>query len=144
MTRSKKNAEPDVVNTDDQKLEAATNDPLLSNDSFELGGKTYKVVHLKYKSYVAFLRLLEPVMKGVLGVMSHQAGLGLAGIDLGKVDTSSLVGLATENLPSLVQIVCSQTEPITVQEIEEMETTPFDLANIVFLQVRKIQLGDKF
>ncbi len=144
MSRSKKNAEPEVSITDDQKLEAATNDPALSNDSFELGGKTYKVVHLKYKSYVAFLRLLEPVMKGVLGVMSHQAGLGLAGIDLGKVDTSSLVGLATENLPSLVQIVCSQTEPITVQEIEEMETTPFDLANIVFMQVKKIQLGDKF
>lgn len=144
MSRTKKAVEPDVVITEAQKLEAATNDPALSKDEFQLGGKTYKIVHLKYKSYVAFLHLLEPVMKGVIGVMSQQAGIGLAGIDLGKVDTSSLVGLATNNLSALVQIICSQTETISVAEIEEMETTPFDLANIVFMQVRKIKLGDQF
>lgn len=144
MSRIKKVAEPEVVITEVEKLEAATNDPALSNDSFELGGKTYKVVHLKYKSYVAFLKLLEPVMKGVLGVMSHQAGVGLGGIDLGKVDTSSLVSLGTDNLPSLVQIVCSQTEPITVEEVEEVAESPWQLAEIVFLQVKKINLGDRF
>lgn len=141
MSRSKKKDEVAVI-TDGEKLEAATNDPALSADEFELNGKTYKVVHLKYKSYVAFLRLLEPMMKGVIGIVGARSAL--SGLDLGRVDASSLVNLCTDNLSALVSIVCSQTEPVSAAEIEEMEVSPFDLANIVFLQVKKIQLGDKF
>ena|SRR5579859_7517890 len=112
---------------------AATNEPALSDDTFELGGVTYGVVYLKYKAQIKFLALLQPLMETVAGKM--------AGVDMGLAVTG-LVKYCSDSLPELAAIVCQQTDPeMTAAKIIEMEdVTPFKLASIIVKQIKRNQM----
>jgi hypothetical protein len=118
-------------------VRAATNDPALSTTEVTLGDRTFKIVDLPYKDYLAFLVAFKPL----LGVFMATAGSGLEVSGLPAFDASDLITYCSDTLPEMVRIVCKQTDPtITVDEVMELGKTPFKLANIVLIQVQQNQM----
>lgn len=125
--------------TQQQIAEAATQNPTLSPDEFKLGEATYKVVHLPYDDYIAFLAYLQPFLDALVARMGNKVKVSIPGLDIGKsLDASALVKFCMKSLPEMTQIIVKQTSPnMTIDEIKQIAGTPFVLAEIVLKQVIK-------
>jgi hypothetical protein len=118
--------------------EAATNHPALSKDEITLGGKKYKIVHLKYDDYILFLTLLAPLLE----VAFSQMQLTTTPVNL---DVLKVISMCGTNLPQLGQIVLSQTQSeITIEEVKALCPTPFKMAELVLLQVKHNEMIKDF
>ena len=155
------------VITEKQKAFAATNNPDLSELSFTLtenrntkdGSKpkeyTFKVVHLDYDSYLIFLSKLEPILKMIASKVSQARGVSIPGIDLysEQVDAKKLPSLMMQycksDLPEMVAIICNMTTEQTnikadAKWVKEHSKNPFELLNIVMLQVAQNKMISDF
>lgn len=127
--------------------EAATNEPSLSPDEFLLGEKTYKVVHLSYDDYVAFIAYIQPFFDAIVGKLGDKIGASIPGINIGKsLDASVILKFCGNSLPEMTRLVIKQTVPsITVDQIKHTPgVTPFTLATIVMQQVIKNNMVKDF
>jgi hypothetical protein len=128
-----------------QITQAATNDPALSDDSFTLGGKTYKYVHLSYDYYIEFLCKIKPLLAAVVGTVTakDKSTVSIPGIDLVENPMASAVAFAGHDIPDMVRIIINNSleaegseERITVADIKKIRgITPMTLTNIVMGQV---------
>jgi hypothetical protein len=116
---------------------AAINDPDLAADSFELAGETFKIVNLKYKSYLKFISHIQPLAGVVTKALAQQEGIpGLDLSTMGAVTASGIMDYCGEHLPAMVALICQQTRPeITAQWVEDNAFSPFQLAGIVMQQI---------
>ncbi len=139
-------ASPETALTEKEILAAATNDPSLSPDEFQLGDKKFKVVHLPYDDYVAFLSMLQPFLEGLMHNLAEKANVSVPGIALGAApDASSLITFCLKSLPDMACIVCKQTDSsITVGEVKRLGGTPFALAGVVLKQISKNKMIKDF
>lgn len=120
------------VLTDKQIVQAATNDPALSEQTAVLGDRTFKIVDLEYDDYLLFLTKLGPLLKGVASGLLLNQGLG------GGLDAASIVEYCSSDLPDLACIVCRQTDKdITPKEIKLLAKSPFRLATLVMAQIHR-------
>jgi hypothetical protein len=116
---------------------AMTNDPALSEVSFTLGDRTYKVVDLAYDDYTTFLSLLSPLIEGVAKkFISH-----VQVVDSGEnfsLRPTDLFDYCKNELPKLVAIICNQTDQsITEHDVKAVAKSPIQLAQIVMLQFQQ-------
>jgi hypothetical protein len=118
---------------------AVSNDPALSEVSFELGDRTFKIVDLAYDDYLAFLAELQPLVEAMFGsVMS-------SGSSLGELSAQSILKYCGRSLPEMVRIVCRQTDPdITTDEVKRLAKSPFKLAWVVLKQVEQNNMVKEF
>jgi len=125
--------------TEAQKLAASTNNPALFTDSFQLGDKTYKVVHLPYRDYIAFMKLVEPLLSAMTnGLVERFSPVRVPGIELPteKLSLRAIIDFCADSLPAMVCMVCKQTQPeITVEDVEKVAQSPYQLAEIVMQQM---------
>lgn len=137
---------PEVVLTEAQILEAATNSPVLSPDEFQLGDKTFKLVYLPYDDYVQFLGHLQPVLEALVNKKAEKAGIAIPGIDLSaSLNPSSILKFCSSSLPEMVRLICKQTDAkITTADIKTLARSPFALATIVLKQVSKNEVLKDF
>lgn len=126
---------------------AATNSPELSKDEFRLGEKTFKIVDLKYDSYVKFLTLFKPILSGIASGMASKGGLPIPGIELpneGQI-FDHLITFGLTDLPEMVRITCNQTDPtVTVEQVKEWGGDPFTLCAIVMKQIARNNMIARF
>ena len=137
--------ETKVALTEAQITLGATNDPNLSQDSFELGGKTYKYVHLSYDYYIEFLSKIKPLLAAVVGTVAakDKSTITVPGIDLIGNPMASAVAFAGNDIPDMVRIIINNsleaegsTEKTTVADIKKIRgITPMSLTEIVMGQV---------
>lgn len=117
--------------TQQEIVRAATNSPELAVDSFELGGREFKILDLPYDDYLKFFALLEPLLSGVAGQ--------LTAFRIGNVDGLSVkdvIKYCGQQLPEMVRLICVQTEPhVTTKDVKDWARSPFSLASIVLKQV---------
>lgn len=141
MKRSKKET-PDVALEPEKLTDAALNSAITE---VKLGSMTFKVYHLPYRDYLEFLRyampLLELVVKKIF--LSRSGGVSLpGGIDAESANFSAAdvvtlcLDVCGDQLPRMAHIVCRQSHPsITVEEIEALCQTPFELIEVVKQQI---------
>lgn len=124
----------------------ATNDPALSQEEFQLNGKTYKYVHLSYDYYLEFMLKIKPLLAAVVGTVAAKdhSTVTLPGIELAANPLSGIVQFCGTEIPDMVRIVINNSleaddrpnERVTIAEIKKTRgTTPMQLANIVMGQV---------
>ncbi len=138
---------PKAALTDQQVALGATNNPALSSDSFTLGDKTYKYVHLSYDYYVEFMFKVKPLLSAVIGVIASKAEstVSLPGIELMADPTVGLTQFCSAEIPDMVRIIVNNTleaefgedaVKVTAKDIKKIKgVTPFTLTNIVMGQV---------
>lgn len=129
---------PNPTLSDSQIMAAATNNPALSPDEFQLGNKTFKVMHLPYDDYIVFLGYLQPFLEGLTG-RNKAKEVSLPGIGIiDAIEPSALIRFCSKNLPEMAVLVCKQSCPdITVEEVKKLGENPFALASVVLKQVAK-------
>jgi len=126
--------------TEAEKMRAAINSPALSDDEFQLGDKTYKIVDLSYDSYIEFCALLKPVLVGLFSELapSNMADVITQLTQLEKTNVLQLLDYCVDKLPEMVRIIVAQTDPsITAKEVKERGKNPFTLARIVMRQMAR-------
>jgi hypothetical protein len=129
--------------TPQQITHAATNSPELSTAEVQLGGRTFKVVHLPYKEYLLFLSKLQPLMEAVFGHVSSKIGFSVDGPQLSGIAAGSIFKYCLNDLPEMASIVLRQTDPtITAEIVTEQTSSPFELTNIVFAQIEHNKMID--
>ena len=107
----------------------------LSEDEVVLGGRAFKLMHLKYDDYIAFMAYLKPVF----GPLFEQFGLATGEREV--LDYAKIVALCQSNLPEMALLVLKQSTPeITIPEIKEICGTPFKMAELVLMQINKNNL----
>lgn len=131
--------------SEEQIALAATNDPALSTDSFEINGKTYKYVHLSYDYYIEFMVKIKPLLTAVVGTVASkaQATLSLPGIQLTENPIAGITQFCLADIPDMVRIIINNSleaegrdaEKVTLKDIKQRGVTPMFLANIIFGQV---------
>jgi len=127
-----------------------TNDAALSERSFDLGGREFKVVDLAYDDYVKFLALLQPLLESVATKIAAYKGLvPTADAADTPITAAGVLKYCVKELPELVCIVCRATDPtVTVDEVKALGKNPFKLAGVVLTQIdhNKIikDIGDFF
>lgn len=131
---------PETTISEQDKVFAAYNDPTLAPDSFTLGPRTFKVVHLRYPDYLKFLQLLKPLASIFAKLMSdNAAATAFSDIEVTSVVEAVLpevMGYLGDQLPEMVAVVCRQTTPeITAQWVIDNAKSPFELVGIVMQQV---------
>lgn len=120
---------------------AATNDPATS-PTFKLGDREFKVLDLNYKDYIRFFSHLKPMIGVIVGAIATSRGVPMS---LPAFDSMSLIDYCAEELPEMVRIICSQTDPtITAEEVTTLGKTPFTLARIVAMQMNRNNMINDF
>jgi hypothetical protein len=118
---------------------AVTNDPDLSEREFQFAGRTFKIVDLRYRDYMKFVALLEPLFDILRKKNGPAQDEGLPGIDLTPANSMvfmDVVKYCGNDLPKLVQIIINQTEPeYTHEHVIDNAKSPMELAGIVMQQV---------
>lgn len=118
--------------------EAAANDPNLSREEVVLEGQVFKIMHMGYDDYMAFVAYLEPFFSTLLS----SSGLTQAPTNL---DFKSLMVLCKDDLPQMGRLVLKQSKPdITVEEVKALCKTPFKICDLVFLQFHKNEMIKDF
>lgn len=128
----------------EEQIRAATNSPELSEETFQLGDQTFKIIDLPYDDYLQFVSLLSPLLDAFISKLTPAASIPGINLDSGKVTTAAVMKYCGTSLPEMVRIVCSQTDPaITVETVKAKGKNPFRLAGIVMLQIsRNNIIGD--
>ncbi len=143
----------DVVLTNEQKVAAATNNPVLAEYEFSLGDRAFKVVDLDYNFYIEFLSKLQPLLEAVMGKLAGNSGLSIPGVaSSAELSVSSIMLFCKGDLPEMVSIVCNMQE-YAQANLEKRDVNknnlvdsawvrangknPFVLSNIVMSQVGK-------
>jgi hypothetical protein len=122
--------------TDKDIAFGATNAPALSSASFTLGDRTFKLVHLEYDAYLAFVTLLTPLF---------EFAQAASGIGTEALSPKAVIQYCGADLPELVKLVCSQTDPsITVEEVKRLGKNPLVLAAVVLKQVEHNEMIKDF
>jgi len=117
-------------------VEGATNSTILSEDVVTLEGRTFRLKHLKYDDYIAFMAYLKPVF----GPLFEQLG-GFAGGTQEVIDYAKIVGLCQSNLPEMALLVLKQDAPeLTIKDVKDLCGTPFKMAELVLMQINKNNL----
>lgn len=123
--------------TEREIIRAATNDAALSDRTFQLGDREFKVVDLDYDNYLKFLTLMQPLLEAVAGTIASHRGVALATTGE-KISVGALIGYCSTQLPEMARIVCSATDPdINISEIKKLAKTPFKLAEVVITQIEQ-------
>lgn len=147
----KKSATPDpseskpVVSISDRELaRAVTNDPALSDDQFELGGRVFTIIDLDYDEYVTFTTMLKPLLEVLFARMSGSTSV--PGIDLSsEASVDGVMQFTLKDLPEMARIVCSKTDPdITIADVKKLAKQPFKLAEVVVAQVIRNNIINDF
>lgn len=114
-------------------VRAATNDPMLSDDSFTLGDRTFQIVDLAYDDYIMFFTYLQPLFE------SFASGITDGVISTGaNFSVSDLLKHCASSLPNMVCLMCRQTDPyITAEDVKKLGKNPFVLAAAVLKQIRR-------
>lgn len=131
--------------TPEQIVLGATNDPAISKDTFKLGDKTYKYVHLSYDYYIEFMLKIKPLLAVVVGTVAAKAKatVTLPGIQLIENPMQGVLQFAGEDIPDMIRIIVNNsleaensTDKITVPQIKALRgITPMSLSGIVMGQV---------
>ncbi len=133
-----------------------TNDMRLDRDTFTLGNRTFTVVSLQYRQYLQFMARLKPLLEAVAskvrGSIAEASGLNekinVSGITmnaLNALDPDFLMGFCADSLPAMVEIICNMKslreervdDVVDNIWVEKNAQSPFQLVNIVLLQVNK-------
>lgn len=137
-------------------IEAATNSPSLCPDEFQLGDRTFKVLHLEYDEYLAFTGYLQPLLTKISDLVLSRAGVSLPGIDLNSGDASispsSLMQFCVRDLPEMALLVCNMQSAVEkkpellvdIPWLKKSARNPFELAKIVMKQMEKNNLVKDF
>ncbi len=132
----------DKTLTQEQIIRAATNSPALAEDQFVLGDRTFKIIDLQYKSYLAFMRHLQPLVKMLGELLLREDSILPEGLSLNIQDAplakifEGLLDYCGETLPEMVALICQQTDKtITAEWVEEHAQSPLQLAGIAMQQV---------
>lgn len=127
----------EVTLSQEQIAQAATNDPQLAPDEFQLGDRVFKILDLPYDDYVKFLAHLQPFIDVLAAKMGGRQGVKLEGLDLGDgFSIATIVKFCGASLPEMARIVCSQSDPtVTVEDVKKLGRNPFMLASIVLRQL---------
>ena len=128
----------------EEQIQAAVNSPELSEQSFQLGDQTFKIIDLPYDDYLQFVSMLSPLLDAFISKLTPAASIPGINLDSGKVTSAALLKYCGTTLPEMVRIICSQTDPaITVETIKAKGKNPFRLAGIVMQQIsRNNIIGD--
>jgi hypothetical protein len=132
--------------TEEQIAFAATNDPAMSQNEFQLNGKTYKYVHLSYDYYLEFMLKIKPLLAAVVGTVAAKdhSTVTLPGIELTQNPLGGIIQFCGTEIPDMVRIVINNSleaggrasERVTIADIKTVRgITPMQLANIVMGQV---------
>lgn len=147
MIKEKKETVKRTKITKEDAALAATN--TLSIASFELGGKEYKVVNLRYDDYLKFITYLTPLLETFFGSLASVGGIKVVSPS-SPINAMSIVKYAGESLPELACIVCNQTDPtVTTENVkiwcENSEPRgPFKLAELVIKQIEQNKIVNDF
>lgn len=142
--------------TPEQIVAEATNDPRMTDLKFTFGGREFPVISLSYRQYLGFTARLKPIIDLIAGrikasVIESQGKaetLSVQGIvvqTLGSLDPNYLFNFCADDLPAMVEIVCNMgaikeerlADLVSVKWVEDNATSPFELVNIVLMQVQK-------
>jgi hypothetical protein len=140
MSKTKKEVQPIPTEpqlTSAEISRAATNSPALSLEEFNLGDRNFKIVDLSYDSYVEFLTLLSPLIESVFGSIASASGIPGVNVDANAFNVSSIIKHCAKTLPQLVQLICNQTEDISVDEVKRLGKTPMVLGGVVLKQLQR-------
>jgi hypothetical protein len=136
-----------------QIAEAATNSPALSHDEVEFGGRVFKIVHLGYDEYIIFVDMLQPLFAGIAGSVANKAGVSVPGITLmPEANAGTLLQFFKKDLPEMAAIVLNMSavandkpeDKVDVKWIKKNAKSPYQLAQIVMLQVTKNRMIEDF
>jgi hypothetical protein len=127
------------VITEREKIRAATNDPALASDQFQLGERAFPIVDLPYDDYLLFVSHLQPVIEAMVNKVAQKKGISLPGIDLrADFNTNLLLNMCGKTLPEMVCIMCRQSDPgMTVKEVKDLGRKPTVLAVAVMKQIKQ-------
>jgi hypothetical protein len=125
---------------------AAINTPPLSPDKFTLGDREFPILDLPYDDYVEFIEAFTPIIDMIT---NSQRGIPeIPGIGLGEPQSFSVRDVfkfCGKELPRLVHIICRQSDKaITVEDIKLLAKTPFQLAEIVVMQIERNRMIKDF
>lgn len=139
----KKNNTITKENSKEEAAKALVNSPELSDISFTLGDREFKVIDLGYDDYLKFITFLTPMLEVFIGSLASVGGVNVVA-PIKEINATSIIKYCGESLPEIACIVCTQTDPtITSEEIKKLAKTPFKLCEIVLLQIEKNKIiGD--
>lgn len=133
--------------TEKQKGLAAYNNPVFSENTFELGDRKFTVLHLQYDDYNEFVMLLAPLLTNIATTWVgnnkiNLPGIGEIGGNPGDV-LKTIVMFCIHDLPQLVALICNteakrsgNTEALVDQAwVRAHASTPIQLALIVMQQI---------
>ncbi len=124
-------------NAKEQAVKAAVNSPDMSDIGFKLGTREFKVIDLGYDDYLKFITFLTPMLEVFIGSLASVEGVNVLK-QSSDIDATSIIKYCGERLPSIVCIVCNQTDPtVTQDDVKKWAKSPFELCNIVLLQIEK-------
>lgn len=152
---------PEVTLPSTEIVRAATNSPALAENEFEFAGRKFKVVDLEYDYYMEFLSKIEPLINAVVGKLAGKANLGVPGIALtadSGFSVASLMSFCKKDLPDMVRIICNMqtiaetpagqhvdpSKLVTTEYVKKNAKTPWQLAQIVMLQVSQNNIISDF
>lgn len=131
--------------TDREKAFAATNEPSLSQSSFKLGDREFKVVFLKYNAQLAFMAHLQPLIQMMATRLTGNE-VTVPDINLGSdgFSVSTILKYCLNDLPEMVAIICRQTdETVTAAWVVDVAESPFDLIAIIMRQIDTNKMVEK-
>lgn len=105
-----------------------------SVETYEFGGKVFKILDLPYDSYIEFLNLLTPVLEPMFKSDPNS-----------DLDIKSLVAGLGKSLPRMVFLMMvAQDQDVSEAWIKENAKTPYVLADIALKQVAKNKMIQEF
>lgn len=111
---------------------AAKND---STETFEFGGRTFKLLDLQYDSYIEFMEHMAPFIELVMspGASGH------------AVSVTEFVKFAGKSLPRMAVLMLNGQDPTVTEEWVKANTkNPYTLAELVLQQVVKNKMIEDF
>lgn len=107
-------------------------------DTIEFGGKTFKILSLRYDDYCEFVEKLAPFLEPLFSAL-NPTDLN-AGINI-----TTMVQVVNRNLPRMVYLMFhNQDQCVTEEWIKEHAESPFELGKYVFMQIEKNKIIEDF
>lgn len=113
-------------------VRAATNDPVLAEDTFQLGDRVFPLVDLAYDEYLKFFAHLQPLLEKLASTITNTEFQ-----KENEIDVKGLIAYCGSSLPEMVRLMCAQTDAtVTTEDVKRLGKNPFALAAIVVKQIK--------
>lgn len=142
----------------DELIHSAVNNDY--NKKFILGDRVFDLKDLEYDDYVLFIKLSQPIVESIVGViqpviMQAKDGKMISDLDLdlSGIDVQVIADLAGYNLPLMTHLCCKQSDPrVTIDDVKKLSMIknssgvrgPLQMAEVIMKQVVHNQMIEEF